>query len=144
MVLLSKTDLLFVEEKKFLLKAKFLSSLGTSLAIHALSNGSGRLSQVKYICALIFPLLAQKVSLELFKLFSVEECLGKCQNNGVCSNGECKCRKNYSGQYCQYKEDDASPILWYIFIFLVMVFVIVLLFFASWFLLKQVVSVRLS
>jgi hypothetical protein len=31
-----------------------------------------------------------------------EECSGKCMNGGVCTNGVCKCRKGYSGTYCQY------------------------------------------
>ncbi len=29
-----------------------------------------------------------------------EECAGKCQNGGVCMNGECKCRKGTTGAYC--------------------------------------------
>lgn len=33
----------------------------------------------------------------------IEECSGKCLNGGVCVNGECACRTNFSGEFCENK-----------------------------------------
>ena len=68
----------------------------------------------------------------------VEECAGKCQNGGICLNGECKCRKGYTGPYCQYKDVDSSNLLYYLMIFLVLMAVIGGLFYASFRIIKQV------
>lgn len=62
----------------------------------------------------------------------IEECAGKCQNGGICQNGECKCRKNYSGLYCQFKETDSSPILYYIMVFLVIIVITFGLFYGAY------------
>jgi hypothetical protein len=61
----------------------------------------------------------------------VEECAGKCMNGGVCQNGNCKCRKGYSGSFCQYKDTDASPILYYFMVFIVIIAIIVGLFYGA-------------
>lgn len=34
------------------------------------------------------------------KLNIVEDCAGKCNNGGICINGECKCKSGYNGNYC--------------------------------------------
>jgi hypothetical protein len=70
----------------------------------------------------------------------IEECVGKCQNGGVCANGECKCRKGYSGTYCQYKEIDSSPIFYYFMVFIVLIVIIVGLFYGAFMVMKQLVS----
>ena len=57
----------------------------------------------------------------------VEECVGKCQGGGVCMNGECRCRKGYSGAFCQYKDNEGTSLGTVFFYFAVFLFVIVLI-----------------
>ena len=33
------------------------------------------------------------------------ECIGGCQNGGICSNGQCSCTKQWSGSNCQFKTE---------------------------------------
>lgn len=73
----------------------------------------------------------------------IEECAGKCQNGGVCQNGDCKCRKGYSGSYCQYKDVDSSPILYYMMVFLVIIVAIAGLFYGAFRIMNQIVSLIL-
>jgi hypothetical protein len=40
----------------------------------------------------------------------IEECSGKCLNGGVCVNGECACRANFSGELCQNKSKNRVSI----------------------------------
>ena len=35
----------------------------------------------------------------------IEACSGKCQNMGVCVNGNCKCRSSFYGEFCQYQSN---------------------------------------
>jgi hypothetical protein len=71
----------------------------------------------------------------------MEECSGKCLNGGVCQNGECKCRKGYSGKYCGYKDVDSSGVLYYFIVFLALIAVIAALFYASIRIIKNVVRI---
>lgn len=72
----------------------------------------------------------------------IEECAGKCQNGGICANGECRCRKGYSGYYCQYRDVDGSPILYYFMVFIVLLVIIGGLFFGAFVIIKNVVSFK--
>lgn len=58
-------------------------------------------------------------------------------NGGVCSNGECKCRKLYSGSNCQYKEVAESNFFWYFIVFLILAAIIVALFIGAMVLIKK-------
>jgi len=63
---------------------------------------------------------------------AVEDCAGKCQNSGVCVNGECKCRDNYQGQYCQYKAAVSSRMwIWFI-VYAFLIALIALVVFITW------------
>lgn len=76
----------------------------------------------------------------------VEECVGKCKNGGVCMNGECKCRKGYSGSYCQTLDSDSSAlgtVLFYFALFLVIIALIVALFYGSFRIIKYIVRQHL-
>jgi uncharacterized protein YegL len=39
---------------------------------------------------------------------NVKKCAGKCQNDGVCSNGFCVCVEPYQGEYCQYESKEEA------------------------------------
>lgn len=39
---------------------------------------------------------------------NVKKCAGKCQNDGVCSNGVCVCAEPYQGEYCQYESKEEA------------------------------------
>ena len=39
---------------------------------------------------------------------NVRKCAGKCQNDGVCSNGVCVCVEPYQGEYCQYESKEEA------------------------------------
>lgn len=71
----------------------------------------------------------------------VEECVGLCQNGGVCMNGECRCRKGYSGSYCGHKDSDSSilTVLYYLAVFLVISVAIMGLFYGAFMLIKNMV-----
>lgn len=72
-----------------------------------------------------------------------EECSGKCENGGICMNGECRCRKGTSGNYCQYKETDGPTfglVFFYFIMFLVSVVLILGLFYGAFYLIKKIVS----
>ncbi len=74
----------------------------------------------------------------------VEECSGKCQNGGICMNGECKCRRGNSGAYCQYKETDGSSFLSFIFYclaFMVIAVLILALFYGAYIYLRRIVRI---
>jgi hypothetical protein len=43
------------------------------------------------------------------------ECLGECQNGGVCLNGECNCRKSFFGDFCEHSDTIEYAATWYIF-----------------------------
>lgn len=47
-------------------------------------------------------------------------CIGKCQNDGVCSNGACVCNEPYYGDHCQYRREEEQKIgyLWILYILL--------------------------
>ncbi len=77
--------------------------------------------------------LHQCADLIIEEKVQVEDCGGNCLNGGVCQNGECKCRSNYSGQFCQYKESaGGSGLLWYFLVFAVLILIIAGLGFASY------------
>lgn len=64
----------------------------------------------------------------------IEDCSGQCMNGGVCLNGACKCRKGFSGQFCQVKEfipdnTNYTKYLKYSLVFVIMIILILLL---SW------------
>ena len=73
----------------------------------------------------------------------VEECAGLCQNGGVCMNGDCRCRKGYSGSYCGYKDSESGSILtllYYLAVFLVISVAILGLFYGAFMLIKNMVQ----
>jgi len=74
----------------------------------------------------------------------IEECAGKCQNGGVCMNGACSCRKGFSGVYCQYKDVDSSPLLYYLLVFVVLIAIIGGLFYGAFRIMKATVSLRIK
>lgn len=58
-------------------------------------------------------------------------------------NGECRCRKGTSGNYCQYKETDGPTfglVFFYFIMFLVSVVLILGLFYGAFYLIKKIVS----
>jgi hypothetical protein len=68
---------------------------------------------------------------------TLEDCGGKCQNGGVCVNGECKCRDNYEGNYCQYKAAVSSSMWSWFFIFLILILAIAAVGGAIWWMNKN-------
>ena len=51
-----------------------------------------------------------------------EGCGGVCKNGGHCTNGECKCRDGFEGQFCQDKEEGVSgELVWFFIISLILV-----------------------
>ena len=62
-------------------------------------------------------------------------------------NGECKCRKGYSGAYCQYKESEGSSFFSFILytaVFLVVLVMIGALFYGAFIYLKRLVRIIIS
>ena len=58
-------------------------------------------------------------------------------------NGECRCRKGFSGTYCQSKDSDGASIgtmFFYLAMFLFVVVVILALFYGAYFVIKKIVS----
>lgn len=43
------------------------------------------------------------------------ECLGECQNGGVCVNGDCNCRRSFYGDYCEHTDTVQYAATWYLF-----------------------------
>ena len=68
----------------------------------------------------------------------VQTCLGKCQNGGVCVNGECVCRKGFSGTYCEIKEGPSTrSYFWQILILIILLLLIIIVIFITYKVYKQ-------
>ena len=59
-------------------------------------------------------------------------------------NGACSCRKGFSGVYCQYKDVDSSPLLYYLLVFVVLIAIIGGLFYGAFRIMKATVSLRIK
>jgi hypothetical protein len=59
----------------------------------------------------------------------IEECSGKCLNDGVCVNGECVCRTNFYGDLCQNKKAVKTMKMTYILVCTLLLLIIGALYF---------------
>ena len=72
----------------------------------------------------------------------VLDCGGQCSNGGTCLNGECNCRKSFSGKFCEIVEyipdkTNYTMYLKYFLFFIIMILIIIALFFGAWILHKN-------
>lgn len=68
------------------------------------------------------------------------DCFGKCNNGGVCVQGECVCLEGFYGTYCDYEGVsgiETENILGYFLAFVIMVIVLLILSAIVYFLVNQ-------
>jgi len=70
------------------------------------------------------------------------DCGGQCSNGGTCLNGECNCRKSFSGKFCEIVEyipdkTNYTMYLKYFLFFIIMILIIIALFFGAYILHKN-------
>lgn len=109
------------EGKEFKLPKNFTCDSCTLQLEWALPNGD----QIHQCADFLMAANESKFLFRIDPYIVVEECSGKCQNGGVCVNGECMCRTNYSGSYCQYRDQVTSRMIWYFLAFTLIAAIIV-------------------
>jgi hypothetical protein len=57
----------------------------------------------------------------------IEDCAGQCTNGASCMNGMCKCRKGYSGTFCEIIETAPSNINYAMYLKYFLAFLIILI-----------------
>lgn len=72
----------------------------------------------------------------------VLDCGGQCSNGGTCLNGECNCRKSFSGKFCEIVEyipdkTNYTMYLKYFLFFIIMILIIIALLFGAYILHKN-------
>lgn len=61
-----------------------------------------------------------------------EGCGGVCQHGGQCSNGECKCREGWEGQFCEDEEESvAAELVWFFIIAVILVLAATIFYFGK-------------
>ena len=77
----------------------------------------------------------------------IEDCSGQCTNGATCMNGECQCRKGFSGTFCEIVEytpqsTNYTLYLKYFLFFIVMVLIIIGLLFGAYLMFKNADKIR--
>jgi len=75
------------------------------------------------------------------------DCGGQCSNGGTCLNGECNCRKSFSGKFCEIVEyipdkTNYTMYLKYFLFFIIMILIIIALFFGAYILHKNADKIK--
>ena len=68
------------------------------------------------------------------------ECPSDCQNDGVCVNGFCKCRKGFSGTVCQHQDTITYKAKWWGVLIFTIVAVTVAFFYGGYMLRKKLAN----
>lgn len=72
----------------------------------------------------------------------IEDCAGQCTNGASCMNGECQCRKGFSGKFCEIIErvepkTNYALYLKYFLFFIIITIIIILLLVGAYALFKK-------
>ena len=65
------------------------------------------------------------------------ECPSDCENDGVCVNGVCKCRKGFTGVVCQHQDTVTYKATWWGVLIFTILAVTVALFYGGYMLRKH-------